>query len=87
MSFKLRKTSTLPSGLVRQRTEAEKEEERGQGQDRGHRGPGTLLSAIMRFHKIDIIRAVRKSQFRKCLGFCTVDLWSPLAYESAEQKP
>ena len=32
-------------------------------------------------------RADGKSQVRQCLGFCTADLWSSLAYESAEQKP
>ena len=34
-----------------------------------------------------ISRADRKSQVRQCLGFCTSDLWSSSAYESAEQKP
>ena len=33
-----------------------------------------------------ISRADRKSQVRQCLGFCIAELWSPLAYESAEQK-
>ena len=32
-----------------------------------------------------ISRADRKSQVRQCLGFCTAELWSRLAYESAEQ--
>ena len=31
-----------------------------------------------------ICRPDRKSQARKCLGFCTADFWS--SYESAEQK-
>ena len=36
-----------------------------------------------------IIRAGRKSQVRQCQGFCTAaaDLWSLLAYESAELNP
>ena len=33
-----------------------------------------------------ISRADRKSQVRQCLGFCTADFCSLLAYESAEQK-
>ena len=32
-------------------------------------------------------RSDRKSQVRKCLGFCTADFGSSLAYESAKQKP
>ena len=31
-------------------------------------------------------RAVRKSQVRECLGFCTADFWSSLVYKSAEQE-
>ena len=34
-----------------------------------------------------VIRGIRNPGFRQCLGFCTVDFWSSLAYESAEQKP
>ena len=34
-----------------------------------------------------ITAADRKSQVRHCLGFCTADFLSSLAYESAEQKP
>ena len=34
-----------------------------------------------------INRVDRKSQVRQCLGFCAADIWSLLAYESAEQKP
>ena len=33
-----------------------------------------------------IVRSDRKSQVRKCLGFCFADFWSPFAFESAEQK-
>ena len=32
-------------------------------------------------------RGIRNPGVGKCLGFCTTDLWSSLAYESAEQKP
>ena len=32
------------------------------------------------------IRGIRNPGFRQCLGFCTADFWSSLAYESAEQK-
>ena len=32
-------------------------------------------------------RADWKSKVRQCLGLCTADFWSLLAYESAEQKP
>ena len=32
-------------------------------------------------------KADGKSQVRQCMGFCTADFWSPLAYESAEEKP
>ena len=31
-------------------------------------------------------RGMRNSGVRQCLGFCTADFWSSLAYESAEQK-
>ena len=33
------------------------------------------------------IRGIRNPGVGQCLGFCTADLWSSLAYESAEQKP
>ena len=39
------------------------------------------------FCPMKINRADRKSQVSQCLGFCTADFWSSLAYESAEQKP
>ena len=34
-----------------------------------------------------ISRGIRNPGVRQCLGFCTADFWSSLAYESAEQKP
>ena len=34
-----------------------------------------------------ITRSDRKSQVRQCLGFCTADIWTLLAFESAKQKP
>ena len=40
---------------------------------------------MSRFHHWFLIRADRKSQVRKCFGFCTADFGSLLAYESAEQ--
>ena len=42
---------------------------------RGQRNGGCLIT-----------RADRKSKVGQCLGFCTADFWSSLAYESAEQK-
>ena len=33
------------------------------------------------------IRGIRNPGVGQCLGFCTADLWSSLAYESAKQKP
>ena len=35
----------------------------------------------------DIGRGIRNPGVKQCLGFCTADFWSSLAYESAEQKP
>ena len=34
-----------------------------------------------------VIRGIRNPGVRQCLGFCTADFWSSLAYESAVQKP
>ena len=39
-----------------------------------------------RFRKV-LTRADRKSQVMQCLGFCTANFWSLLAYESAVQNP
>ena len=36
---------------------------------------------------LHVTRGIRNPGVRQCLCFCTVDFWSSLAYESAEQKP
>ena len=45
-------------------------------------GPSTTVESGLLINRAD-----RKSQFRQCLGFCTADFMSLLAYESAKQKP
>ena len=44
-----------------------------------------LILKIMHYQLMN--KADRTSQVRQCLGFCTADFLSLLAYESAEQKP
>ena len=46
-----------------------------------------LKRDLKRVLSVVINRAHRKSQVMQCLGFCTANFWSSLAYASAEQKP
>ena len=47
-------------------------------------GPPVATEVIQMPHVI-MTRADEKSQVRQCLGFCTADCWSLLAYELAKQ--
>ena len=53
---------------------------------RDRRGRPTSSSLASRSWFV-IARGIRNPGVRQCLGFCSGDFWSSLAYESAEQKP
>ena len=74
---------------------AESEEEEGEnnddenGEEEEDRDDDDRVSVplLRRTFFSEIIRADGKSQVRQCLGFCSADFWSSLAYKSAQQKP
>ena len=87
----------LPRGPRRGSGGQDRERHRGQrGEDEGRSldgggarrrsHPGSSLRGQQTAVNV-MDRAVRKSQVRQCLGFCTADFGSSLVYESAEQKP
>ena len=47
----------------------------------------SVNSGRRRISRSVVSRADKKSQVGQCLGFNTIDVWSLLAYESAEEDP
>ena len=59
---------------------------RGRGRPARRHGQGGARPSPLLVHRYIMNRCSRKSQVRKCWGFCTADFWSTLVYKSAVQK-